>query len=98
MSPHGAYDVSVVVPTFNRSKLLRATLDSLLVQSAPGIRYEVLVVDNNSTDDTAQTVAAYGHSDQIRYFHEARKGPSYARNRGVQESSAPIVAFTDDDC
>ncbi len=98
MSPHGTFDVSVVVPTRNRSRLLRATLDSLLDQSAPGIRFEVLVVDNDSTDDTAQMVAAYGHPDQIRYFHETRRGPSYARNRGIQESTAPIVAFTDDDC
>ena len=97
-SPQSACDVSVVVPTFNRSTLLRATLDSLLDQVAPALRYEVVVVDNDSTDDTAHMVAAYGRSDLIRYFHEPRRGPSHARNRGVKESKAPIVAFTDDDC
>src|SRR6476620_7371103 len=91
-------DVSVVVPTRNRSRLLRATLESLLAQSAPGINYEVLVIDNDSSDDTAQLVASYGHADLIRYFHEPRTGASYARNRGIAESTAPILAFTDDDC
>ena len=92
-----ACDVSVVVPTRNRSPLVRIALDSLLAQSANGVRYEVLVVDNNSTDDTARTVATYGEVGHIRYLFEAREGPSHARNRGVEESSAPIVAFTDDD-
>jgi glycosyltransferase involved in cell wall biosynthesis len=92
-----ACDVSVVVPTRNRSPLVRVALDSLLAQSANGVRYEVLVVDNKSTDDTAQTVATYGEVGHIRYLFEAREGPSHARNRGVEESSAPIVAFTDDD-
>jgi glycosyltransferase involved in cell wall biosynthesis len=55
-------DVSVVVPTRNRSPLLRAALDSLLAQSATGVRYEVLVVDNDSSDDTARTVATYAIS------------------------------------
>jgi len=73
-------------------------LESLLAQSAPGINYEVLVIDNDSSDDTAQLVASYGHADLIRYFHEPRTGASYARNRGIAESTAPILAFTDDDC
>jgi len=98
MRSHDTCDVSVVVATRNRASLLRRSLDSLLDQRAPGIRYEVLVVDNDSTDDTAQTVAASGHADWIRYLHEPRRGPSYARNRGIQASTAPIVAFTDDDC
>jgi glucosyl-dolichyl phosphate glucuronosyltransferase len=98
MSRHGAaFDVSVVVPTRNRSALLRAALDSLLAQRAAGVRYEVLVVDNNSTDDTARTVAACSDSGQVRYLFEPSQGPSCARNRGIQASTAPIVAFTDDD-
>jgi glucosyl-dolichyl phosphate glucuronosyltransferase len=90
-------DVSVVVPTRNRSALLRPALDSLLAQSADGIRYEILVVDNNSTDDTAQTIASYAKAGNIHYLFEPRPGPSHARNRGIAESSAPIVAFADDD-
>jgi len=90
-------DVSVVVPTRNRAQLLRAALTSLLAQRESGVRYEVLVVDNNSTDDTKETVAAVSDGGKIRYLFEPRKGPSYARNRGVEESTAPIVAFADDD-
>jgi glycosyltransferase involved in cell wall biosynthesis len=90
-------DVSVVVPTRNRSPLLRAALDSLLAQSATGVRYEVLVVDNDSSDDTARTVATYAKAGKVRYLLETRQGPSHARNRGIAESCAPIVAFTDDD-
>ena len=92
-----ACDVSVVVPTRNRAPLLRASLESLVAQCANGVRYEVLVVDNNSTDDTAQTVAALSDAGRIRYLVEPREGPSHARNRGVEESTAPIVAFADDD-
>jgi glucosyl-dolichyl phosphate glucuronosyltransferase len=57
-------DVSVVVPTRNRSPRLRAALDSLLAQSANGVRYEVLVVDNDSSDDTARTVATYAKAGE----------------------------------
>jgi glycosyltransferase involved in cell wall biosynthesis len=90
-------DVSVVVPTRNRAPLLRAALTSLLAQRAGSVRYEVLVVDNGSTDDTKAIVTELSDTGRLRYFFEPRKGPSYARNRGVEESLAPIVAFADDD-
>jgi glycosyltransferase involved in cell wall biosynthesis len=89
---------SVVVPTLNRADRLRPLLDSLLVQSADGIDYEILVVDNGSSDGTRAVVEEYaaGHP-RIRYAYEPRPGVSHARNAGIALARAPIVAFLDDD-
>ena len=92
-------DVSVVVSAFNRSALLTVALDTLLTNQAVDVRYEVLAVDNNSTDTTADVIQSYiarGHSE-LRYAFEPRRGIAYARNRGIELARAPIVAFTDDD-
>lgn len=91
--------ISVVVCTYNRSALLRTCLESLVAQDvAPG-SYEVIVVDNNSTDDTRATMgeiaASYPH---VRYAFEPRQGLSHARNRGARESRGDYVAYVDDEC
>ena len=92
------FDVSVVIPTYNRSDLLFAALESLVAQELKDLRYEVIVVDNNSTDRTAEVVKSFGGSKlPVRYVFEARQGHSYARNAGISQSRAPIVAFADDD-
>lgn len=93
------YAVSVVVSTHNRSADLAAALEALLQQTAP-VHYEILIVDNNSTDDTREVVArAIPRSPvPLRYLFEARQGVSYGRNTGILHAKAPIVAFTDDDC
>jgi glycosyltransferase involved in cell wall biosynthesis len=92
------YDVSVVVPTYNRRELLKRTLDTLLSQHAPGVRYEVLVVDNNSNDDTRPMVDSLARQDhRVKYHLEPRQGVSYARNTGITAARAPILAFIDDD-
>ena len=89
-------EVSVVIPTHNRAELLPALLDALLAQQVHGIKYEILVVDNASTDATAATVAAHAHP-VIRYFYEPRRGASNARNTGVQHAAGDLIAFLDDD-
>jgi glycosyltransferase involved in cell wall biosynthesis len=93
-------DVSVVISTFNRSPSLLFTLDSLRHQFVEDdLDYEVLVVDNNSTDDTrvvVEELIAGGYS-RLRYIFEARQGVSFGRNAGIAAARAPIVAFTDDD-
>ena len=92
-----SYDVSVVVPAFNRQLLLGRTLESLLHQSG-SVRYEVLVVDNNSTDDTRAVVETFvNRSSNVRYFFEPRPGVSHARNTGIAAARAPLIAFIDDD-
>jgi glucosyl-dolichyl phosphate glucuronosyltransferase len=91
-------DVSVVVPTYNRNQLLAHTLSSLKQQEAGEIRYEVIVVDNDSSDDTPAVVARFRESwPNLRYFREPRRGVSHARNTGIGAAHADIIAFTDDD-
>lgn len=90
---------SVVVCTFNRANLLRATIEALRTQAPVSGGYEVIVVDNNSSDDT-RTVAeqlAGESAIPIRYLFEPNQGLSFARNAGVRIASGEIVAFVDDD-
>ncbi|MBJ6751457.1 glycosyltransferase family 2 protein [Geomonas anaerohicana] len=90
--------VSVVVCTRNRSASLRRCLASLVAQSADASLFEVIVVDNASTDDTAAVArAAFAGRDNFRYCLESNLGLSHARNRGIAEAAAKRVAFIDDD-
>jgi glycosyltransferase involved in cell wall biosynthesis len=93
-----AYDISVVVPTYNRSRLLGRTLDSLVAQRTDSLRYEILVVDNCSTDDTREVAKSFARRfPALRYLFEPRQGVSHARNTGIAAARAPIVALIDDD-
>ena len=90
--------VSVVLCTYNRADCVGSALAALLAQTG-SIDYEVIVVDNNSSDGTAAVVrnAADRAGGHIRYVFERQQGLSHARNRGIREARAPIIAFTDDD-
>lgn len=88
--------LSTIVCTYNRSKLLKKCLDSLLHQLTD--ETEIIVIDNNSHDDTAQVVNEFNFQKaNIRYICETEVGLSYARNRGVKESQADWILFLDDD-
>ena len=83
--------------TWNRAPLLEGALEALTRQDAPP-EHEILVVDNNSTDNSRRIVERFATShQQLRYVFEASQGLSYARNTGIAHTSGPIVAFTDDD-
>jgi len=84
---------SVVVPTYNRAALLLQVLRSLAAQrtEAP---FEIIVVDNGSTDGTRQVAAAF---PGVRYVRETRPGSSAARNAGIAASRGEVIAFLDDD-
>jgi glycosyltransferase involved in cell wall biosynthesis len=88
----------VVLSTFNRAERLQPALDALLAQNG-SVEYEILVVDNNSTDATAAVVGAVAEraNGRVRYVFEPRQGLSHARNRGIDLARAPIIAFSDDD-
>jgi glycosyltransferase involved in cell wall biosynthesis len=90
---------SVVICTHNRSALLELALNSLFAQEYPPEAYEILVVDNASTDDTGEVVRrAARHSPvPLSYHREPRNGLSYARNLGSAEARNEFVAFLDDD-
>jgi GT2 family glycosyltransferase len=91
-------DISIVIPTRNRAERLRALLASLAEQEGP--RFEVIVVDNASSD---RTLAAVGEADaehdaHIRAIHLPQPmGPAVARNRGWRSAQGELVVFTDDD-
>jgi len=86
--------VSIIVPVRNGKREIRDCIVSLLRVDYPVERREILVVDNDSTDGTAQIIQSY----PVQYLREARRGPSCARNRGIEESLGEILAFTDADC
>ena len=92
-------DISVIVCTYNRADWLREAIESLTKLETEGYTYEVLVVDNASSDNTPEVVkqAADNAACVIRYVREAEPGVSFARNRGLEESEATWIAFFDDD-
>jgi glucosyl-dolichyl phosphate glucuronosyltransferase len=91
--------VSVVICTYNRADLLPAALDDVLAQNDPATPpFELLVVDNNSTDQTRAVVQrASARDGRVRYLRETNQGLSHARNAGIAAARAPLIAFTDDD-
>jgi len=92
--------LNVVICTYNRAASLKRTLASLEVSRTPAhLQWEVIVVDNNSKDDTKAVVESFRQRGtfRIRYLKEESQGISYARNRGINESTAELIAFTDDD-
>jgi glycosyltransferase involved in cell wall biosynthesis len=87
-------EVSVVIPTRDRSERLRAQLASVLAQDGPA--FEVVVVDDGSADDTA---AACAEAGGVRYVRRAvAGGPAAARNSGWRAASGALIVFSDDDC
>jgi glucosyl-dolichyl phosphate glucuronosyltransferase len=92
------FDVSVVMGTYNRCQFLAGALECLIAQECPELRYEIIVVDNNSTDNTRDVIESFAARDpRVRHVFEDQQGISYARNAGINQARSPIVAFTDDD-
>lgn len=91
--------LSVVMCTYNRGELLLPAIRSVLAQhQATTPPFDLLVVDNNSTDGTRGIVERIAESDRrVRYVFEAQQGLSFARNAGIRQARAPLIAFTDDD-
>jgi glycosyltransferase involved in cell wall biosynthesis len=85
--------ISVVVASYNGARTLPSCLDSLTHLNYPN--YEILLVDDGSTDDTARVVT---HYPTVRAIHQSNLGLSAARNTGIQAATGEIVAFTDSDC
>jgi len=96
--PQGVPRVSVVMCTYNRGELLLPALLSVVAQAAPAPPFELIVVDNNSSDGTRAIVERFVRSDgRVRYVFEPQQGLSFARNAGIREARGSIIAFTDDD-
>jgi len=93
--------ISVIICTRNRGPRLQHTLDSLAAMTVPReLSWEIVVVDNNSTDSTRHVVEQFAATAglDVRYVFEARFGLSFARNSGIAASRGTMIAFTDDDC
>jgi glycosyltransferase involved in cell wall biosynthesis len=88
--------VSVIVPVLDRESTIEETVRALLGQAYPPDRFEIIVVDNGSTDETITILDRY--SSRIRILREGKKGPSAARNAGIRSARYPRIAFTDADC
>src|SRR5205085_8116898 len=92
--------LDVIIPTYNRSELLKDTLDSLLSARVPdGLSVHIKVVDNNSTDDTRAVVEDYvkRFKDIISYLFEGRQGRSAALNAGIAATRGDLIGMVDDD-
>lgn len=93
-------DITLIVCTYNRCESLKTTLESVACSILPdAIEWEVLVVDNNSSDRTREVVEDFirRHADRFRYLFEPRQGKSFALNSGIRDARGDILAFTDDD-
>lgn len=93
--------VSVVVATHNRSERLERLLGGLRAQSLPRDRFEVIVVDDCSSDGTNAVLEREQARSELRLSvlrQPESKGPASARNRGWRQAEGPVIAFTDDDC
>lgn len=88
--------VSVIIPTYNRPQLLSTCLAQLCLQLSAGD--EVIIVNNGHKSPTKNVVTSWKKKYPLVYFHEARRGPSWARNHGVARAHGEIIAFLDDDC
>lgn len=87
--------VSVIVPVYNGEKIISSCIEALLIQKYPQDRFETIIVDNNSTDDTKKVINQY----PVKYLLQDEYQSSYAsRNSGIKEAKGDLLAFTDADC
>ena len=85
--------ISVTIPTFNRAHLIGHAIDSVLAQTYADV--EIIVIDDGSTDNTADVVAKYG--DRVRYYRQPNGGLGAARNAGLDRATGDVIAFLDSD-
>jgi len=90
-------NVSVVMPTYNRRAGLNRALDALDAQELTGQKFEVIVVNDGSTDGTRPWLDTQRRSYELRAIHQENSGPARARNAGVEAARAPLILFLDDD-
>ncbi|EPR12074.1 glycosyltransferase [Ruminiclostridium papyrosolvens] len=86
--------VSVIIPAYNAEKYLEKCLNCITNQNYPKEKMEIIVVDNNSTDNTAEIIKSFG----VTYVFNAKKGPSPSRNKGISLAAGEYLIFTDSDC
>ncbi len=94
------FKISVVICTYNREKYIRHALDALVLQTLPASLFEIIVVNNNSTDRSEEEILAFRNDHpelNFIYVTETDQGLSFSRNKGVHESNGELITFLDDD-
>jgi len=90
--------VSAIIPTHNQKEILARTLDYLMVQNYPQDEYEIIVVDDGSTDGTREMVKSkMGSKVDLRCLWQEQRGPHFARNLGIEKARGEIIIFVDSD-
>ena len=87
--------VSVIIPTYNRGNLIHGAIESVSAQTYQD--FEIIVVDDGSSDQTRSKLAAFRKDNKIRYIFQENRGSSSARNRGGREAEGEYLAFLDSD-
>lgn len=97
--------ISIVITTYNRARLLEKCIESVMYQDYPVNMFEIIVVNDCSTDNTAKMLKSFGSSKASRKYskirvitHEKNKGEAGARNTGIKTARFEIISFLDDDC
>ncbi len=97
---HDPLQISVVICTYNRAAYIQDAMDSLYQQTLPAVNWELIIVNNNSTDNTETVCLDYIRAHpgtNFYYFNETRQGASFARNTGAGYARSPLLCFMDDD-
>jgi GT2 family glycosyltransferase len=89
--------ISVIIPNHNRSEALKITLENLAKQTLARQDFEVLIVDDGSTDNSMETIQEYHHRSGFNFLQQTQSGPAVARNNGVLKTSGEICVFLDAD-
>ena len=98
MTTTNTVQISAVICTHNREKYLKQAIESLINQSLSNDLYEILIIDNASTDNTKNVISNYfSHISNIRYIYEPKIGLSHARNCAWYNSSSQYICYLDDD-
>ena len=91
--------VSIILPTYNRKKLLKKCIESLISQNYPKEDFEIIVIDDGSTDGTEQITRKLKRKiPNLIYYKTKHNGQANARNFGLRKAKGSFIAFTDDDC
>lgn len=93
--------ISCVICSYNRERYIAGAIESLVNQTLSPADYEIIIIDNNSTDNTANICASllekHSATHNIYYFVEKKQGLSHARNRGIDEAKSGLICYIDDD-